>query len=146
VRRRRSCGRGPSRALVRHLADQLWAVTIAGVLLAPLLVARSGDFTGAGAAAWMSVLFLAGGSTLLAFAAWYWSLSRGGIAGMGAMQFLQPLDTLGLAALLLGEPVTGPLLGATALILVGVALTQRRGRQPRQESAAASAAARQRRS
>jgi drug/metabolite transporter (DMT)-like permease len=124
----------------------LWAVTIAGVMLAPVLALRSGDVAGAGAAAWIAVLFLAGGSTLLAFAAWYWSLSRGGIARMGAMQFLQPLVTLGLAALMLGEPVTGPLLGATALILVGVALTQRRRRRWRQESTTPSAAARQRRS
>lgn len=124
----------------------LWAVTIAGALLSPVLVLRTGDFAGAGAAAWIAILFLAGGSTLLAFAAWYWSLSRGGIARMGAMQFLQPLVTLELAALVLGEPITTPLLGATALILLGVALTQRRRRQPPHESAAASAAARQRRS
>lgn len=123
----------------------LWAVTIAGALLSPVLVLRTGDLAGAGAAAWTAVLFLAGGSTLLAFAAWYWSLARGGIARMGAMQFLQPLVTLSLAALLLGEPITAPLLGATALILIGVALTQRR-RQPRQGCPAASAAARQRRS
>lgn len=123
----------------------LWAVTIAAVLLAPVLALRSGDFADAGAAAWGAVLFLAGGATLLAFAAWYWSLSRGGIARMGAMQFLQPLVTLALAALLLAEPISAPLLGATALILLGVALTQGRHRRP-QASAAASAAARQRRS
>lgn len=120
----------------------LWAVTIGGVLLAPILLARSGDVAGAGVAAWSAVLFLAGGATLLAFAAWYWSLSRGGIARMGALQFLQPLVTLALAALLLGEPITLPLLGAAAVILLGVALTQR----PAQPPAAASAAFRQRRS
>lgn len=106
----------------------LWAVTIAGMLLAPVLALKSADFAHAGATAWMAVLFLAGGATLLAFAAWYWSLSRGGIARMGAMQFLQPLVTLTLAALLLGEPITAPLLGATVVILLGVALTQRRHR------------------
>ena len=45
---------------------------------------------------------------------------------MGALQFLQPLVTLTLAALLLGEPITPALLGAGGLILAGVALTQRR--------------------
>ena len=124
----------------------LWAVTIAGALLAPLVLARSEDLGAAGSEAWLAVLFLAGGSTLLAFAAWYWSLSRGGIARMGAMQFLQPLVTLGLAALVLGERITAPLLAATALILVGVALTQRRPRAPAQGRPATSAAARQRRS
>jgi drug/metabolite transporter (DMT)-like permease len=106
----------------------LWAVTLAGIVQAPFLLWWAGGLGGAGAGAWLAVLFLAGGSTLLAFAAWYWSLSRGGIVRMGAMQFLQPLVTLALAALMLGEQLTWPLLGATVLILIGVALTQRRRR------------------
>lgn len=110
-----------------------------------MLALRSGDFTGVGAAAWVAVVFLAGGSTLLAFAAWYWPLARGDIARMGAMQFLQPLVTLGLAALTPSKPITTPWLGATALILSGVALSQHR-RPPPQGCATASAAARQRRS
>jgi drug/metabolite transporter (DMT)-like permease len=106
----------------------LWAITAGGALLLPVLLWRSdaAALAAAGTAAWSAVVFLAGGSTLLAFAAWYWALSRGGIARMGALQFLQPLVTLTLAALLLAEPITPSLLGAAALILAGVGLTQRR--------------------
>jgi drug/metabolite transporter (DMT)-like permease len=106
----------------------LWAITAGGALLLPLLLwqGEAAALGAAGATTWAAVLFLAGGSTLVAFAAWYWALSRGGIARMGALQFLQPLVTLALAALLLGEPITPALLGAAGLILAGVALTQRR--------------------
>lgn len=106
----------------------LWAVTAGGALLLPLVLwqDQAAALAAAGATTWAAVLFLAGGSTLLAFAAWYWALSRGGIARMGALQFLQPVVTLALAALLLGEPITPALLGAAGLILAGVALTQRR--------------------
>jgi hypothetical protein len=62
---------------------------IAGVPLAPVLVLRRGYLAGAGAAARIGVLFLAAGSTLLAFAAWYWSPLHGGIARMGARHELQ---------------------------------------------------------
>ena len=106
----------------------VWAITAGGALLLPFLLwgSDAAALAAASIAAWSAVVFLAGGSTLLAFAAWYWALSRGGIARMGALQFLQPLVTLALAALLLAEPITPPLLGAAALILAGVALTQRR--------------------
>ena len=97
---------------------------------------------GAGRRRGEPVLFLAAGSTLLAFAAWYWSLSHGGIARMGAMHELQASSRLMLAAPMLVESVTG----RDRPDPVGIALIQRRRRQPRQESAAASAAARQRRS
>jgi drug/metabolite transporter (DMT)-like permease len=110
-----------------------WAIAAGGALLLPVLLwqGEAAALAAASAATWAAVLFLAGGSTLLAFAAWYWALSRGGIARMGALQFLQPLVTLALAALLLGEPITPALLGATGLILAGVALTQyRRSRRP----------------
>jgi drug/metabolite transporter (DMT)-like permease len=110
-----------------------WAITAGGALLLPVVLwqGAAAALAAAGPATWSTVLFLAGGSTLLAFAAWYWALSRGGIARMGALQFLQPLVTLALAALLLGEPITPALLGATGLILAGVALTQyRRSRRP----------------
>jgi uncharacterized membrane protein len=111
----------------------LWAITAGGALLLPLLLwqGEAAALVEAGVTTWSAVLFLAGGSTLLAFAAWYRALSRGGIARMGALQFLQPLVTLALAALLLGEPVTPALLGAAGLILAGVALTQYRGGQRR---------------
>lgn len=103
----------------------LWAITLGGAVSAAVLPWSGAGVEGAGAGAWAAVVFLAGGSTVLAFAAWYWSLSSGGIARIGALQFLQPLVTLGLAWLILSEPLDAGLLAATLLILAGVALTQR---------------------
>lgn len=111
----------------------LLGITFAGLILLPTVPWLADPSTAANASgtAWSAIAFLAGGSTLLAFVAWYWALSHGGIARMGAMQFLQPAVTVALAALLLNEPITPTLLGAAVLILAGVALTQQRWRAVR---------------
>lgn len=84
----------------------LWGITIGGVLLA--------------------IAYLALGPTLLAYVAWYWALARGGIARMGATQFVQPVVGLVLAVVILGEPMTWPLALAIAFILSGIWIVQRR--------------------
>ena len=67
-----------------------WAIVAGGALLLPVLLwqGAAAALAAAGAGSRSAMLFLAGGSTLLAFAAWYWALSRGGIARMGALLFL----------------------------------------------------------
>ena len=106
----------------------LWGISLAGLILLPVLSWQTDpqSLAAAGTEAWLAIGFLAGGSTLLAFAAWYWALARGGVTRMGAVQFLQPVVTLALAAVLLDEPLTWRLVLAAAVILAGVALTQQR--------------------
>jgi drug/metabolite transporter (DMT)-like permease len=74
--------------------------------------------------AWSAVLFLAYVTSILGYIGWYWALGAGGIARTGTIQFLQPVSGLVLAALLLGETMTLPLLGAALLILAGVTIAQ----------------------
>lgn len=106
----------------------LWGLMLAGCLVLPLLAALlalrpiptlSGDV-------WLALAYLAVGGSLIAYIAWYWALSRGGIARTGTIQYAQPLVTVVLAALFLGENITWPLLAAGTVIVAGIAIAQRR--------------------
>ncbi|TQM10019.1 DMT family transporter [Pseudonocardia kunmingensis] len=79
----------------------------------------------AGPVAWTGFAYLTLVSMFLAFFAWYAGLARGGIARVGQIQLVQPLLTLGWAALLLGETVTVSAIGVALAVLLCVVLTQR---------------------
>ena len=64
-------------------------------------------------------------SMFLGFFAWYAGLARGGVARISQVQLLQPLLSLGWAALLLGESVGAPEAVASLAIIACVAVTQR---------------------
>ena len=106
----------------------LWGLTAGGVLLAPVLVlvGRDSDWTAIGMDVWLAVGYLALLSSILAYVAWYWALARGGFSGIGAAQFAQPVVSLALAALLLAEPITPPLVASAVAILIGIAIARRR--------------------
>jgi len=105
----------------------LWGIVIGALVLLPLLpvVISPSALAAAGTAAWGGVLYLAIVSSLLGYAAWYWALGRGGIGRTGLTQFLQPLVGVVLALTILGEPLTVPMMVATAAILGGVAWARR---------------------
>ena len=106
----------------------LWGITGGGLVLAPVLpfvvsrVARGS----VGATGFLAVGYLVLFSSILAYAAWYWALSRGDMARVGALQFTQPIVGIALAALVLSEPITPPLALAAAGILLGVWIVQRK--------------------
>jgi drug/metabolite transporter (DMT)-like permease len=111
----------------RATATTLWGVALGGALLAPVatgLLAADG-LPEADAAAWASVLFLAIVTSIVGYFGWYWALARGGIARIGTIQFIQPFSGLALAALVLDERLTTPLLVAAAAVLAGVWVVQR---------------------
>ena len=108
-----------------------WAVTLWGLVLGSLVLLPvlpfalvPADLAAAGALAWGSVLYMALISSILAYAAWYWALGRGGIGRTGLAQFVQPLVGVVLAVALLGEALTWPMVLAAAAILAGVALAR----------------------
>ena len=105
----------------------MWSVVVAAALLIPLVAVHSGMETlrGIDTRGWMAILALGWGSTILAYLLWNRALADGGIAKIGALQLLQPVIGIGLAPLLLGEPLTPPLVVATGVILSGVVLVQR---------------------
>jgi drug/metabolite transporter (DMT)-like permease len=106
----------------------LWGTGLAGLALAPLVprLAAGVDWGAVGPGPLAALAYLVLASTVLGYAAWYWALARGGIARVGTWQFAQPLVSVALAVLLLGERVTLPMLASAALILGGIAIAQRR--------------------
>jgi drug/metabolite transporter (DMT)-like permease len=78
-----------------------------------------------GPRAWGAVFYLAILSSIVGYAGWYWALGHGDIGRTGLTQFLQPLIGVALAMIILGEPLTVPMMVATAAILGGVAWARR---------------------
>jgi drug/metabolite transporter (DMT)-like permease len=110
------------------LATTLWGVALAAMVSAVIMAATvaRGGWPSAGWQSWSAVLYLASVTTILGYIGWYWALAKGGIARISTTQFFQPVSGLILAALLLGERMTLPLLAASAVILAGVWIAQRR--------------------
>ncbi|MDP9366341.1 MAG: DMT family transporter, partial [Chloroflexota bacterium] len=102
-----------------------WALVFAAPLLAPpVLLVAARDGLDAGREAWLGFAYVSLVSMFLGFFAWYRGLALGGVARVGQVQLLQPVLTLGWAALLLGEGVDGPTLLASGLVIGSVALTR----------------------
>ncbi|NUS90798.1 MAG: DMT family transporter [Nocardia sp.] len=108
-----------------------WAL----VLSAPVMVTLSGVAaavrppTGS-PAQWASFAYLGVVSMFLGFLAWYRGLARGPMAQVSQIQLVQPVLTLGWAALLLREPLTwSTALGALAVVAcAAIAVRARLGR------------------
>lgn len=110
---------------IGSLAVTLWGHLAAAVLmLAVLPWAFDGLLLDAwpSAATLTAVGYLAAAASLGAYIAWYRALAAN--PGVSQIQFLQAAVGAGLAALLLGERLDLMDLGAAALILLGVCVTQ----------------------
>lgn len=108
----------------------LWGMVFAGLLLLPgLALVDLSNLLEAGRDAWLGIGYLALVSSLLGYALWYWALAKGGIARVGSFQFLQPMISLVLAAIILNEVLEPVLLLIAAVILSGVWLAQSGGRR-----------------
>jgi drug/metabolite transporter (DMT)-like permease len=101
-------------------------VSISAVLLLPALPFAEANLTGSLTVAISGVMFLALGSTIIAYVAWYWALGRGGIARTALFQFLQPVFATAFAVWLLSEEFGATTLVAALLILAGVIIARRR--------------------
>lgn len=111
-----------------------WALLLAApILVGPVAVTLAWHgVTHATSAAWLGLGYVAIVSMFLGFFAWYQGLALGGVARISQIQLLQPLLTLGWAALLLHESITTPMMLAALLIIASVAASQRtRQRAPR---------------
>ncbi len=71
---------------------------------------------------WASVLWQAVGNTLFAYGAWNWLLARHPAATVTPLALLIPVFGMGASAISLGEALPGWKLGATALVLLGLAV------------------------
>jgi len=103
-----------------------WGLAIACLVLIPTfaVLAPRTDWSAVGAGGWAAIAYLTFMSSLLGYAGWFWALGHGGIARIGSWQLAQPVITLALAAMVLGEALSWPLLLAGATILAGTAIAQ----------------------
>jgi drug/metabolite transporter (DMT)-like permease len=91
-----------------------WALVLSLPIMLPLaLMLQPPTFAGIGIPAWAGLAYVSVFSMLIGFVFWYRGLAQGGIAAVGQLQLLQPFFGLALAAVLLGEHVTGLMLAAT---------------------------------
>ncbi|MGX7708688.1 DMT family transporter [Methylobacterium sp. Gmos1] len=103
-----------------------WALVLAlPAMLVLALATRPAGVAGVGAPAWLGLAYVSVFSMLVGFVFWYRGLARGGIAGVGQLQLLQPFLGLLLAGLLLGEPVAPSMIAVTGLVVLCVAGAKR---------------------
>jgi drug/metabolite transporter (DMT)-like permease len=109
-------------------ATTFWGNIVGGlIMLVPLAWLGPGiAWTEVGWPIWGALGYLALFSSIIGYVAWYWALSRGGIAKIGVVQFGTPVVTVLLAVLILGEPITLPLALSGLVIFAGIWMTQRR--------------------
>jgi drug/metabolite transporter (DMT)-like permease len=112
----------------RALAATYWGVIIGAILVLPVLAGTiaSDGLPDAGIKSWGAIVWMAVVTSIVGYIGWYWALARGGIQRIATIQFLQPFSGLLLAAWLLGEQFTLPLIAASVAILAGVTIAQRR--------------------
>jgi drug/metabolite transporter (DMT)-like permease len=103
-----------------------WALVLSlPAMLALALATRPAGVAQIGAPAWLGLAYVSVFSMLVGFVFWYRGLARGGIAGVGQLQLLQPFLGLALAGLLLGEPVAPSMIAVTGLVVLCVAGAKR---------------------
>jgi drug/metabolite transporter (DMT)-like permease len=103
-----------------------WALLLSLPVTAGLaLVTRPDHWAGIGPGAWSGLAYVSVLSMLVGFLFWYRGLALGGIARVGQLQLLQPFLGIALAALVIGEPVSGTMLAVSALVVLCVAGAKR---------------------
>ncbi|MBI5877928.1 MAG: DMT family transporter [Chloroflexi bacterium] len=105
-----------------------WALSLAGVLLLPVLLARIAatplDLSAANAGSWTAMAYLVLAASIGGNAAWSWALGHGGIVHISPLQYIQPVISLVIAVLLFSEVITPPVIVSLVIILAGVILTR----------------------
>ena len=113
---------------VNMLAYVVWAALFSIpplAILSLLLEGPTAIATGlarASAVTWAAVLWQAVGNTMFGYACWGWLLSRYPAATVAPMSLLVPIFGFGASALLLHEPLPLWKIGATLLIMAGLAV------------------------
>lgn len=103
-----------------------WALVLALPVMLVLAVWKQPEsFTAVEAPAWLGVAYVTLFSMLIGFFFWYHGLARGGAASVGQLQLLQPFFGFGLAAFVLGEPVSLSMLAVAGIVVVCVAGAKR---------------------
>jgi drug/metabolite transporter (DMT)-like permease len=123
-----SLGYAEGGALSRELGGPqtvCWALVLSAPLTFVVALVAAPYSRHVGTDAWLGFAYVASVSMFLGFFFWYAGLARGGVAKAGQVQLLQPLLTLVLAGLVLGENVSVLTVVCAVAVLASVAGTQR---------------------
>ncbi|MBB3946662.1 drug/metabolite transporter (DMT)-like permease [Rhizobium skierniewicense] len=108
-----------------------WALVLSLPIMLPLaLFTLPATWSTIGVAAWGGLVYVSLFSMLIGFIFWYRGLALGGIAAVGQLQLLQPFMGLVLAASLLGEIVSIPMLLTTVGVVACVAGAKKSATKP----------------
>ena len=103
-----------------------WALLLSLPLMGIIaLVTLPGSWQDISNPSWLGLAYVSVFSMLVGFVFWYHGLARGGIAGVGQLQLLQPFFGLLLAAGLLGEHVSPIMIVTTVAVVLCVAGARR---------------------
>jgi drug/metabolite transporter (DMT)-like permease len=102
-------------------------VVIGTLLYVPLglAVSREASFRAVSPVGWASVAYLVILTSVVAYLVYYWSLKRAEASRVAIWSNTQPVLTALLAWAIHGDPLTGAFVAGGALVIGGVALTQR---------------------
>jgi O-acetylserine/cysteine efflux transporter len=108
-----------------------WSMTFGWLALCVVFVGQRGwmDLAGVSASTWATVMLLGVASTGLAYGLYFYALSGAEAALVAGLQYLEPLVTMALARVILGERMTAGMMMGGGLILGGVWLVDRAGRE-----------------
>ena len=113
--------------LTRIAAERtlLYQIGAAGLLL-PIgyAIGEPGIFAPTGLV-WGALLFQAVGVAFISYAAWFWLVARHKASALAPFLFLTPVFTAIAGALVLGEAITLPLVGALVLVGAGIWVVNR---------------------
>jgi drug/metabolite transporter (DMT)-like permease len=102
-----------------------WSILFGALFMVPLSRSLIGALSALTVLGGGSLLFLAVFCTLIGFAAWFWALDRGGVTAIAPLQFGQPVVSLLIAMMFLGEHFSLAMLVAVGLVLSGVYICRR---------------------
>lgn len=114
-----------------------WGIAIAGALQIPVMIwlAWNVELAAVTWIGWSTTAFLVMFSTVLAYAAWYWALNRGTVVRVAPIQFAQPVVSVVVAVLILGEALTSVIVVSTLMVIGGIVLASRGRKVPQTQTA-----------
>ncbi|MFI6506051.1 EamA family transporter [Streptosporangium sp. NPDC050855] len=107
------------------------AVGSVGLALSSAVVGEHLDLAAVSSRSWIALIYLILVGSLIGFTAYVWLLGNAPISLVSTYAYVNPVVAVLLGALVLSEPVTGSMVAAGVVILIGVALvvsTERRAK------------------
>ncbi|HWR83106.1 MAG TPA: DMT family transporter [Candidatus Deferrimicrobium sp.] len=103
-----------------------WALVSGSVAYFPfgLYRAMNCDYSAVTTQAWLSVIYVAVGTSVAAYALWYWLLKQMEASRLAVFQNLQPIIASAVAFVMLQEPLGWSFVIGGAIVLGGVVITE----------------------